>query len=90
MPLGERDGDSELDDEEEENQEVENDLTAASEEVEEGQNCEDALENEVEGGEEFTDREHESQFCLETNFSGGQGVQETAESTAEQEDKEGE
>ena len=46
------------------------------------------MQDETAGGEEFEDKEHESQFCLENNYS-GEGEQEGAESTAEQEEKEG-
>lgn len=46
------------------------------------------MQDETVGGEEFEDKEHESQFCLENNYS-GEGEQEGAESTAEQEEKEG-
>ncbi|XP_018550671.1 U3 small nucleolar RNA-associated protein 25 homolog isoform X1 [Lates calcarifer] len=50
----------------------------------------EAVEGEVEeekerGGEEFVDKVHESQFCLETNFM-GEGEQEDTESNAEHED----
>lgn len=53
----------------------------------------EAVEGEVEeekerGGEEFVDKEHESQFCLETNFM-GEGEQEDTESNAEHEDSKG-
>lgn len=40
------------------------------------------------GGEEFVDKEHESQFCLETNFMDEEG-QEDTESTAEHKDSKG-
>lgn len=40
------------------------------------------------GGEEFVDKKHESQFCLETNFMDEEG-QEDTESTAEHKDSKG-
>lgn len=40
------------------------------------------------GVEEFVDKEHESQFCLETNFM-DEGGQEDTENTAEHEDRNG-
>lgn len=77
----------------EEYQEAGNNLTVTPEEADEGEagpneGGEDAMEDETAGGVEFEDKEHESQFCLENNFS-GEGEQEGAESTAKQEDKEG-
>lgn len=76
----------------EEYQEAGNNLTVTPEEADEGEagpneGGEDAMEDETAGGVEFEDNEHESQFCLENNFS-GEGEQEGAESTAKQEDKE--
>ncbi|XP_014066503.1 U3 small nucleolar RNA-associated protein 25 homolog isoform X1 [Salmo salar] len=76
----------------EEYQEAGNNLTVTPEEADEGEagpneGGEDAMEDETAGGVEFEDKEHESQFCLENNFS-GEGEQEGAESTAKQEDKE--
>lgn len=40
------------------------------------------------GGEEFVDKKHESQFCLETNFMDEEGQEET-ENTAEHKDSKG-
>ncbi|CDQ59757.1 unnamed protein product [Oncorhynchus mykiss] len=76
----------------EECQDAGNNLTLTPEEADEGEagpneGGEDAMENETAGGVEFEDKEHESQFCLENNFS-GEGEQEGAESTAKQEDEE--
>ncbi|XP_014066504.1 U3 small nucleolar RNA-associated protein 25 homolog isoform X2 [Salmo salar] len=83
---------SEGSDGDEEYQEAGNNLTVTPEEADEGEagpneGGEDAMEDETAGGVEFEDKEHESQFCLENNFS-GEGEQEGAESTAKQEDKE--
>ncbi len=64
---------------------------------EEPQDADEALIEAVEGGEtaekeagveEFVDKEHESQFCLETNFMNEEG-QEDTENTAEHEDSNG-
>ena len=43
---------------------------------------------EKEAGDEFVDKAHESQFCLEANFT-DEGGQEDTESTAEQENSKG-
>uniref|UniRef100_A0A8C7T9A5 U3 small nucleolar RNA-associated protein 25 homolog n=1 Tax=Oncorhynchus mykiss TaxID=8022 RepID=A0A8C7T9A5_ONCMY len=80
------------DGDDEECQDAGNNLTLTPEEADEGEagpneGGEDAMENETAGGVEFEDKEHESQFCLENNFS-GEGEQEGAESTAKQEDEE--
>ncbi|XP_070984727.1 U3 small nucleolar RNA-associated protein 25 homolog [Oncorhynchus clarkii lewisi] len=80
------------DGDDEECQDAGNNLTVTPEEADEGEagpneGGEDAMENETAGGVEFEDKEHESQFCLENNFS-GEGEQEGAESTAKQEDEE--
>ena len=50
----------------------------------------EALEGEEmkEAGDEFEDKEHETQFCLETNFT-EDGGQEDADSDAEQDDSKG-
>ncbi|XP_054470041.1 U3 small nucleolar RNA-associated protein 25 homolog [Anoplopoma fimbria] len=79
---GESDGvgdDSEHDDEDEGEEDEPEYADEAVAEVVEGQ------ENAVEPGDEFVDKEHESQFCLETDFTdeGGQG---DAENTAGQDD----
>ncbi|XP_062326128.1 U3 small nucleolar RNA-associated protein 25 homolog isoform X2 [Osmerus eperlanus] len=84
---GKFDGESELNAEDEEHQDGDVDLNLASGEAdseeEEGQNGDgQAAEGaETTAGDEFTDKAHETQFCLETNFS-GEGEQ---ESPAEQE-----
>lgn len=61
---------------------------------EEHEDADEALAEEAEGEakeaavEEFVDKKHESQFCLETNFLEG-GGQEDTESTAEPKDSKG-
>ncbi|XP_029532034.2 U3 small nucleolar RNA-associated protein 25 homolog [Oncorhynchus nerka] len=80
------------DGDDEECQEAGNNLTVTPEEADEGkagpnEGGEDAMEDETAGGVEFEDKEHESQFCLENNFS-GEGEQEGAESTGKQEEEE--
>ncbi|XP_023287312.1 digestive organ expansion factor homolog [Seriola lalandi dorsalis] len=62
------------------------DKDEAQTEVVEGEEEEEEEEEKEKGDEEFIDKEHESQFCLETNFT-GQGEQEDTESTAEHEDR---
>lgn len=64
-----------------------------SDEGAEEQDAEERLNEAVEGDEkqagceEFVDKEHESQFCLETNFTNEE--EEDTESTAEHEDSKG-
>lgn len=84
--VGDSDGvgdDSEHGDEDEVEEEEPEDAAEALTEAVEG---EDVVEKEA--GDEFVDKEHESQFCLETNFT-DEGGQEETESTAEQEDSKG-
>lgn len=89
---GEGDG-SEQDSTEEGDQEADAELTEATGGADgkagDGQSGEGqaAEGEEATGGDEFTDKENESQFCLETNFS-GEGEQEGAVSTAELEQHE--
>ncbi|XP_068436625.1 U3 small nucleolar RNA-associated protein 25 homolog [Clinocottus analis] len=76
---GESDGvgdDSERSDEEEGGEDEPKDAYEAVTEAAEGE--------EKEAGDEFVDEEHETQFCLETDFP--DGGQEDAESTTEQQD----
>uniref|UniRef100_A0A8C8J7U8 U3 small nucleolar RNA-associated protein 25 homolog n=1 Tax=Oncorhynchus tshawytscha TaxID=74940 RepID=A0A8C8J7U8_ONCTS len=76
------------DGDDEEYQEAGNHLTVTPEEADEGEaGPNEGGEDETAGGVDFEDKEHESQFCLENNFS-GEGEQEGAESTAKQEDEE--
>uniref|UniRef100_UPI003AAB3F5B U3 small nucleolar RNA-associated protein 25 homolog n=1 Tax=Centroberyx gerrardi TaxID=166262 RepID=UPI003AAB3F5B len=70
--------------EEEELEDGDEALTEAAE-GEEEEVKEAGVEDETAGDAEFTDKENESQFCLESNFM-GEGEPEDAECTAEQED----
>lgn len=54
----------------------------------EGEDEEEEEAGKEKGDEEFEDKEHESQFCLETNFS-GEGEQEEPQSTREHHDRKG-
>ncbi|XP_067470543.1 U3 small nucleolar RNA-associated protein 25 homolog isoform X1 [Thunnus thynnus] len=87
--LGEGDSDavgddSEDGDEDEGEEEEPEDADETLTEVVEGREGEDEEEKQAED-EEFTDKEHESQFCLESNFM-GEGEQEDTESTADSKD----
>lgn len=76
--VGDDSEDSDADEEqEEEPEEADGTLTEAVE----------GEEREV-GAEEFVDKEHESQFCLETNFMNEEG-EEDSKSTAEYKDSKG-
>ncbi|KAM3833894.1 U3 small nucleolar RNA-associated protein 25 homolog [Diretmus argenteus] len=80
--LGDRDGDGK--EEEEEAEELE-DADKALNEAPEGEEEEAGEQDEAAADEEFTDKEHESQFCLESNFT-DKGEEEDPERTAEQQD----
>ncbi|XP_042245361.1 U3 small nucleolar RNA-associated protein 25 homolog isoform X1 [Thunnus maccoyii] len=87
--LGEGDSDavgddSEDGDEDEGEEEEPEDADETLTEVVEGREGEDEEEKQAED-EEFIDKEHESQFCLESNFM-GEGEEEDTESTADSKD----
>ncbi|XP_040916232.1 digestive organ expansion factor [Toxotes jaculatrix] len=85
--LGEEDSDGVGDDSEDgdEDEGGEEGVTDADEARSEAVEGEEEEEEKEKGNEEFIDKEHESQFCLETNFM-GEGDQEDSEGTAEHED----
>ncbi|XP_042245362.1 U3 small nucleolar RNA-associated protein 25 homolog isoform X2 [Thunnus maccoyii] len=76
--------DSEDGDEDEGEEEEPEDADETLTEVVEGREGEDEEEKQAED-EEFIDKEHESQFCLESNFM-GEGEEEDTESTADSKD----
>lgn len=80
-------GDDSEDGEEDELEDGDEAPTEAAAGVEEADD-EAGVEDEPVEEEEFTDKEHESQFCLETNVL-GEGEQEDTEDTTEQEDSQG-
>uniref|UniRef100_UPI0037E85B3E U3 small nucleolar RNA-associated protein 25 homolog n=1 Tax=Semicossyphus pulcher TaxID=241346 RepID=UPI0037E85B3E len=79
---GDSDGVGEESEEEEVGEEEPEDADEALTEAVEGEELAATVEA---GGDEFEDKEHEAQFCLETNFMDEAGEEET-ESTAEHED----
>ncbi|KAM6973299.1 U3 small nucleolar RNA-associated protein 25 homolog [Aplochiton taeniatus] len=85
------DSDSAEDNEdEEEAEELDQDVPLAVDQANDeepiAQAGDDSVEHLAAVGEEFTDKEHESQFCLEINFSGDEETA-TVECTAAQDDK---
>uniref|UniRef100_A0A667ZTD2 U3 small nucleolar RNA-associated protein 25 homolog n=1 Tax=Myripristis murdjan TaxID=586833 RepID=A0A667ZTD2_9TELE len=84
LSVSDESGDDSENGEEDELEDGDEAPTEAAAGVEEADD-EAGVEDEPVQEEEFTDKEHESQFCLETNVL-GEGEQEDAEDTAEQED----
>ncbi|KAM7404033.1 hypothetical protein PAMA_004448 [Pampus argenteus] len=84
--LGEGDSDGVGDDSEEEDEDEEEESEDADEDMTKVLEGEEEKEKEKQGDdEEFVDKEHESQFCLENNFMGEE--QEDTESTSEHDNK---
>ncbi|XP_051806595.1 U3 small nucleolar RNA-associated protein 25 homolog [Acanthochromis polyacanthus] len=84
--LGEVDSDGEQDGSEEGDEEAEEEPADGDEALTEvGGGKEDEEEKKEAGDEEFVDKEHESEFCLETNFT-GDGEQDDSENSAQHQD----